>query len=61
VNARFGTNYMYLRAKPEAPTLLDLLGPWPWYVLGGEIVAVCLLWLLSRSAPRASRSADAPR
>jgi hypothetical integral membrane protein (TIGR02206 family) len=46
VNARYGTNYMFLREKPEAGTLLDLLGPWPWYVLGGEVVALALLWLL---------------
>lgn len=47
VNARFGTNYMYLCEKPRSGSLLDLLGPWPWYVLAGELVALGLLFLLS--------------
>jgi len=42
----FGANYMYLREKPAAGSLLDLLGPWPWYVLAGDLVALGVLWLL---------------
>jgi hypothetical integral membrane protein (TIGR02206 family) len=46
LDAVTGANYMYLREKPSAPTLLDLLGPWPLYILAGTGLAVILFAIL---------------
>lgn len=45
-NAAFGTNYGYLAAKPDRPSLLDHLGPWPLYILSVEALALVLFGLL---------------
>jgi len=46
VNATFGTNFLYLRHKPGARTLLDWMGPWPLYILVADLLAAGLFWLL---------------
>jgi len=38
-------NYLYLMEKPPAGSLLDFLGPWPWYILNAEPVALVVFWL----------------
>ena len=47
-NAILKTNYLYLCEKPGRISLLEYLGPWPVYIIGGEVLAVLffiLLWL----------------
>jgi hypothetical integral membrane protein (TIGR02206 family) len=42
----YGTDYMFLRHRPEGATLLDAFGPWPWYILACEFVGLGLFLLL---------------
>ena len=41
-----GGNYLYLRQRPLNSSLLDYMGPWPWYVLTGALLALVVLLLL---------------
>lgn len=45
VNALTGSNYGFLNRKPDTASVLDVLGPWPWYLL--PVVGLVLgVWAL---------------
>jgi hypothetical integral membrane protein (TIGR02206 family) len=59
LNLAIGSNYMYLARKPSTPSLVDMLGPWPWYILALEMLG--LLHVLGLYAPFAIADARALR
>lgn len=44
-NLAMGTNYMFLLGKPATPSLLDVMGPWPWYLVVGSLVGLIVMGL----------------
>jgi len=42
VNLLTGGNYMYLRHTPAVSSLLDLMGPWPWYMVAAAGLAIAI-------------------
>ena len=46
VNFVTGGDYLYLRHTPAAHSLLDLLGPWPWYIAGAAALALVFFVIL---------------
>lgn len=40
INQLLGSNYMYLAHKPATASALDLLGPWPIYLVWLEVIAL---------------------
>jgi hypothetical integral membrane protein (TIGR02206 family) len=46
VNSQIGSNYLYTQGKLPTPSLLDFLGPYPWYLLWMEVIGIILCILL---------------
>ncbi len=57
-NSITGTDYGYLNRKPPVASLLDVLGPWPVYLLT-EVAIVLIVWaLMTWPWQRTPRHAD---
>jgi hypothetical integral membrane protein (TIGR02206 family) len=46
INTLLGSNYLFIMRKPDTASLIDVLGPWPWYVLSLEAIALVMCTLL---------------
>jgi hypothetical integral membrane protein (TIGR02206 family) len=45
-NQIFRTNYFFICEKPEEFSLLNYMGPWPVYIIIGDLLALMFFWLL---------------
>lgn len=46
VNIYLGSNYLLINYKPTTPSILDLLPPWPIYIVYMEIIGVITMLIL---------------
>lgn len=46
INKLLRSNYLFIAHKPETASLIDILGPWPWYILVLEGIGLVLFTLL---------------
>jgi hypothetical integral membrane protein (TIGR02206 family) len=40
VNWLTGGNYMFIARTPDFPSLIDFLGPWPWYIIWLQLIGI---------------------
>jgi uncharacterized membrane protein YwaF len=40
INNAIGSNYLIINAKPNTPSFLDLLPPWPIYIPYMEVIGM---------------------
>jgi hypothetical integral membrane protein (TIGR02206 family) len=46
INLVIGSNYLFIAGKPEFPTLLDMLAPWPWYIIELEAIGFVVFGII---------------
>lgn len=45
-NHLLGTNFAFASRPPDNPSLIDHLGPWPWYLVAMQVIAVAFFYIL---------------
>lgn len=50
-----GGNYMYLRSKPIHNSLLNVMGPWPLYIISGAALGLVMFTVLNAIAGAVAR------
>lgn len=46
-NTALGTNFGFLARPPDNPSLIDHLGPWPFYLLSFQVLGLAFFYLLA--------------
>jgi hypothetical integral membrane protein (TIGR02206 family) len=46
INMLLGTDFLYINGKPSTPSLLDLLPPWPYYLIAMELIGIIVFLIL---------------
>lgn len=46
VNQLLGSNYMFLANKPSNTSIIDFLGPYPWYIVSLEAIAISIFLMI---------------
>ncbi len=46
VNLALGSNYLFIMHKPDTASLLDVLGPWPLYIISMELLGFTIFLIL---------------
>ena len=54
-NFLLNTNFGFLRRPPQNPSIVDHLGPHPWYILAFEGLAIAFFFLLALPFRRSQR------
>ncbi|MDP3852066.1 MAG: TIGR02206 family membrane protein [Luteolibacter sp.] len=47
INFLLDTNFGFATRPPDNPSLIDHLGPWPWYLLWMQLIAILVFLLLA--------------